>query len=62
MLWEGSYFHDPGLEILVGKKGFVLDPGFVGVDGIDGVFQYFGDLFIVGDADPDEGEDAEIGI
>jgi hypothetical protein len=53
-------FHDAGLEFVVGENGPVLDPGLVGIDGVDRIFEDLGDLLVVADAHADEGEDAEI--
>ena len=56
------YVHDPGFELVVGHDRPVFDPGLVGVNGINGIFQDLGDLLVVGDAHADEGEDAEVEI
>lgn len=54
--------HDTLFEFFVGDDGFVLDPGFVGVDGVEGIFEDAGDLFVLVDPHADEGENAEVGI
>ena len=49
-------------EFVVGDDGFVFDPGFVGVDGVNGIVEDAGDLFIFVDTHSDECEDAEVGV
>jgi hypothetical protein len=56
------YVHDPGFERVIWYDRSVFDPGLVGVDGIDGIFEDLGDLIVVGDAHADQGEDAEVDI
>ena len=55
-------FHDTGLKIFIGHRAAVLDPGLIGVDGIDRIAEDLGDLVIVADAHPDKSEDAQIHI
>ena len=59
---SGPDLHDPLFEFVVGDGGFVFDPGFVGVDGVDGIFEDAGDLFMFVDAHADQREDAEVGV
>jgi hypothetical protein len=54
--------HDPLFELFVGDDGLVLDPGFVGVDGVDGIFEDAGDFLVLVDSHSDEGEDADVGV
>ena len=56
------YLHDTLFELLVGDDGPVLDPGLVGIDGIDGIFKDAGYLFGVVDAHTDERKDPEVCI
>jgi hypothetical protein len=58
----GTDLHDPLFELFVGDDGFVLDPGFVGVDGVDGIFEDAGDLLVLVDPHSDEGKDADVGV
>ena len=53
---------DAALEFVVRDDGAVLDPGLVGIDRVHGILEDLGDLFVVRDAQADEGEDAEIDI
>ena len=59
---QGFDLHDPVFEFLIGDDGFVLDLCFVGIDGIDGVFQDTRYFFVFMNAHPYQGEDPEIGI
>ena len=49
-------------EFVVGDDGFVFDPRFVSIDGIDGVLEDAGDLFVLVDPHADQGENSEIGV
>jgi len=59
---EGLDVHDLRLKFVVGHDGLILNPRFVGIDGLDGIIQYPGDLFSFLDAHPHKGKNAEIGI
>ena len=61
-LLDTLYFHDAGLKLVVGNDGPVLDPGLIGIDGIDRIFEYLGDLVVVGDAHADQGKDPEVDV
>jgi hypothetical protein len=58
----GADLHDALFEFFVGDHGFVLDPGLVSIDGVDGIFEDAGDLFVLVDPHADQGEDAEVGV
>ena len=49
-------------EFFVGDDGFVFDPGLVCIDGVDGILEDAGDLFVFVDAHADEREDAKVGV
>ena len=64
-LFEGSLrpdFHDPAFKFFVGDDRFVLDLGFISVDGMNRIFQDLGNFFIVVNAHADQGKNSEIGI
>jgi hypothetical protein len=46
---HGEDLHDTLFEFFVGDDGFVFDPCFVGVDGVDGIFEDAGDLLVLVD-------------
>ena len=61
-LLNGPYFHNSFFKLLVGNDGFVFDPCFVSVDGIDGILKDMGDLFIFVNTHPGQGKYPQIGI
>ena len=49
-------------EFVVCDERLVLDPRFVGVDGVDRVFEDARDLLGVVDAHTDQSKDAQVGV
>jgi len=56
------YIHNPCFELLIRHNGPVFDPRFVGIDRIDRILQYLGDLFIIADPHPNQRKDPQVDI
>ena len=56
------YIHNPVFKVFVGHQRFVFNFCFIRIDGVNGVFQNLGDLFIVMNAHSYQGKNPKIGV
>ena len=54
-------FHNSAFKLFIFHYRAVLNPGFIGIDGMDRVIEKFGDSFTVCDAQTYQSEDTHLG-